>query len=113
MVFRPLVIAVAATLLSGSGVAQSGNSMLENGKASVPATLQADKPEDQVQITPELRGDIFMAKKQYREAIDAFREGSPKSAVLWNKMGIAYHQMTQIDSALKNYQQAVKLKKDY
>jgi len=75
--------------------------------------VQANKPEQKPQISPELRGDIFMAKKQYREAIEAFREGSSKDPVLWNKTGIAYHQLMQLDSALKSYQQAVRLKKDY
>jgi len=88
--------------------AQAGNSILDGGKTSVPA-----KPEEKPQITPELRGDIFMARKQYREAVDAFHEGSQKDPVVWNKMGIAYHQMMQFDSALKSYQQAVRLKKDY
>ena len=50
---------------------------------------QSDKP----QLTPETRGDIFMARKMYREAIEAFREGSPKDPVLLNKIGIGYHQM--------------------
>jgi tetratricopeptide (TPR) repeat protein len=75
--------------------------------------VQANKPAEKPQISPELRGDIFMAKKQYREAIEAFREGSSKDPVLWNKTGIAYHQLMQLDSALKSYQQAVRLKKDY
>ena len=46
-------------------------------------------------------------------SVDAFHEGSPKDPVLLNKTGIAYHQMMQFDSALKSYQQAVRLKKDY
>jgi tetratricopeptide (TPR) repeat protein len=105
MVHRPLLIVLSA----GIAFAQTGQSAFDNGRTPVPAPVQADKPE----VTPELRGDIFMAKKDYREAIDAFREGSPKDPILWNKMGIAYHQLTQIDSALKCYQKAVNLKKDY
>src|SRR5437868_5106940 len=105
MVFRALVILIAAGLTTGMALAQTGNSILDASKTAAPAKLQPDKPEDKPQITPELRGDIFMAKKQYREALDAFHEGSPKDPVLWNKMGIAYHQMLQLDSALKSYQQ--------
>jgi len=112
MVCRPLVIAIAAGL-SGMAHAQTGNSILENGRAAASAPVQADKPADNGEITPEVRGDIFMAKKQYREAIEAFRQGSPKDPVLWNKTGIAYHQMLQLDQALKSYERAVKLKKDY
>jgi tetratricopeptide (TPR) repeat protein len=112
MVIRPLVIAVAAGL-SGMSFAQTGISILENGRTPAPAAVQADKPEVKPEVTPELRGDICMAKKQYREAIEAFRLGSPKDPVLRNKTGIAYHQMLQLDQALKSYQEAVKLKKDY
>ncbi len=64
-------------------------------------------------LTPETRGDIYMARKMYREAIDTFREGSPKDPVLLNKIGIAYHQMQQLDNARKSYEAALKLKPDY
>jgi len=94
---RALVWVIASGLVTGMAAAQTGNSILDPSKT----------------VTPELRGDIFMAKKEYREAVDAFHEGSAKNPVLLNKMGIAYHQMLQLDSALKCYQQAVRLKKDY
>jgi tetratricopeptide (TPR) repeat protein len=75
----------------------------------VPPQADTSKPV----ISPETRGDILMARRMYREAIDAFAEGSPKDAVLRNKTGIAYHQLMQLDSARKCYEQAVKLKPDY
>jgi len=112
MVFRPLLIA-AAVGVSGMAFAQTGNTILEKGRTPAPASAPAVQPDDKPEISPEVRGDIFMAKKQYREAIEAFKQGSPKDPVLWNKEGIAYHQMLQFDQALKSYQQAVKLKKDY
>jgi tetratricopeptide (TPR) repeat protein len=93
--------------------AQAGNSILDRSRTAASIPLQADTPDEKPKVTPELRGDIFMARKQYREAIEAFHEGSPKDPVLLNKTGIAYHQMMQLDSALKSYQQAVRLKKDY
>jgi tetratricopeptide (TPR) repeat protein len=63
-------------------------------------------------LTPEIRGDIYMARKMYREAIDTFRE-EPENPVLLNKIGIAYHQMMQLDNARKSYELALKLKPDY
>jgi tetratricopeptide (TPR) repeat protein len=54
-----------------------------------------------------------MARKMYREAIDTFREGPVGDPVLLNKIGIAYHQMMQLDSARKSYEQALKAKPDY
>jgi Tfp pilus assembly protein PilF len=55
-----------------------------------------------------MRGDIYMARKMFREAIDKFRE-CPPSAAVDNKIGIAFHQLLQLDLAKKNYEKAVKL----
>lgn len=111
MVFRPLVFLIAAGL-PGIALAQAGNPVLD-ATTTRGSTATPVKPDDKPEISAEIRGDIFMAKKQYREAIEAFRQGPPKDPVIWNKIGIAYHQMLQLDQALKSYQHAVKLKKDY
>jgi tetratricopeptide (TPR) repeat protein len=95
MVSRPLAIALAAGLSSVFAFAQ--------------VAAEAPKPP----LSLETRGDIFMARKMYREAIYAFREDKSKNAVIANKIGIAYHQMQQLDNARKNYEQAVRLKPDY
>ena len=47
-----------------------------------------------------------MARKEYRQAIDAFAEGS-RGRLLHSKTGIAYHQLMQLDNARKCYEQAV------
>jgi tetratricopeptide (TPR) repeat protein len=64
-------------------------------------------------VTPEMRGDIFMARKMYREAADAYQEGSKKDSVLLNKTGIAYHQMLDLKTARKYYEQSIKAKPEY
>jgi tetratricopeptide (TPR) repeat protein len=71
------------------------------------------RPIPTTSLTPEARGDIYMARKMYREAIDMFRSEPNKTAVLYNKIGIAYHQLQQLDAAKKSYEQALKVKKDY
>ena len=60
-------------------------------------------------LTPEQRGDVFMARKMFREAIDAYGEGSAKSPMRWNKIGIAYHQLGDLNAAKKNYEHAIKV----
>src|SRR5215469_1157221 len=65
------------------------------------------------QLTAEQRADILMARKMYREAVDVYREGPQDSAVIWNKIGIAYHQMMQMNEARKNYEKAIKLNPKY
>ena len=63
-------------------------------------------------ISLELRGDIMMAKKMYREAIDMYKQG-PETAILLNKTGIAYHQLQEMTSAKKYYERAIKLDRNY
>ena len=60
------------------------------------------------QLTSEQRGDIYMARKMYREAIDTYKE-SPETALLAIKIGIAYHQLTDLNIAARYYQRAIKL----
>ena len=95
MVSRPLAIALAAGLSSAFAFAQ----------------VAAEAPKRPLSL--ETRGDIYMARKMYREAIDVFREDKSKNPAISNKIGIAYHQMQQLDNARKYYEQAVRLKPDY
>lgn len=79
--------------------------------SNIPAT--ATEPSSRPTVSNETRGDIYMARKMYREAIDMYRQGPANSAVLTNKIGIAFHQMSQLGLARKNYQRAVKLDPKY
>jgi tetratricopeptide (TPR) repeat protein len=76
-----------------------------------------EKPGAAVQPEPavssETRGDIFMAEKKFREAVEVYRESAAGNAVVQNKLGIAYHQLNQLDNARKAYERAIKLKPDY
>lgn len=64
-------------------------------------------------LSPEMRGDIFMARKMYREAAEVYQTGPKNSPILANKTGIAYHQMLELDVARKYYERAVKLDPKY
>ena len=68
------------------------------------------------QITDEEKGDLYMARKQYREAMEQYRmlcEQDPHNAVFLNKLGIALHQQTALGLALKYYEKAVKANPKY
>jgi tetratricopeptide (TPR) repeat protein len=77
------------------------------------ANVVETKTEPPRPLTIEMRGDILMARKMYREAIEKYKEGPPDSAVLANKIGIGYHQLLDLDNAKKYYQRAVKLDREY
>jgi tetratricopeptide (TPR) repeat protein len=93
-----------ATLLVGQDV----QSILDKKPLPAAAAPKADSQP----LTPERRADILMARKMYREAIEVYQE-CPQNAVIINKIGIAYHQMMQLDTARRQYERAIKLKPDY
>ena len=81
--------------------------------AAAASLLAQPVPQTRDTMTPERRGDILMARKMYREAVEAYREAPADSAVIWNKIGIAHHQMMHLDTARKHYDKAVKLNPKY
>ncbi|MBV8844974.1 MAG: tetratricopeptide repeat protein [Bryobacterales bacterium] len=86
--------------------APAGNSLTPANSVSSAPGLAAD-------LTPEMRGDIMMARKMYRDALDYYKPGAEKNAVLANKTGIAYHQLLDFNNAKKYYEKAVKLNPRY
>lgn len=88
--------------------------------ASLTGPLFVARCADSAQVQPaeltlEQRGDLYMARKMYREAIDVYRKALPqgKGFVVANKIGIAYHQMQDFKAAKKSYEQSLKLNPKY
>ncbi len=87
------------------------SSMQAPSQVSTAGTTPADR-----KLTPEELGDLYMARKQYREASEEYKrlaEENPKNAVYLNKLGIALHQQSALGLALKYYQRAVKVDPQY
>jgi tetratricopeptide (TPR) repeat protein len=64
-------------------------------------------------VTPEQKGDIYMARKMFREAIETYMSARPMTAVIWDKIGICYHQLGQRGLAKKSYERALKANRKY
>ena len=62
-------------------------------------------PAQPAELTLEQRGDLYMARKMYREAVEVYQKALPqgKGFVISNKIGIAYHQMQDFRAAKKSY----------
>ena len=105
MVSKSLVMIFAATTVWGQTPATPLAFRQDNN------TSQAQKPAPP--LTPEMRGDIMMARKMFREAVDMYASTGQDTAIIANKIGIAYHQMTELDMARKYYQRAIKLDPKY
>ena len=89
---------------------QTPTAQTANGFRPPTKTAPADPSKS---LTPEMRGDIYVARKMYRDAIDMYQQGPKNSAVLANKIGIAYHQLLELDSARKWYERSIKLDPRY
>jgi len=111
---RNLVVLLAVCLVSGVMFAQDTNPA-PGAQGTPPLTVPNPTPETAVPhpLTPEQRGDVLMARKLYREAIESYEQAPQNSAVIWNKMGIAYHQMSQLDAAMKRYRRSIRLDSKY
>jgi tetratricopeptide (TPR) repeat protein len=110
MVSRMVCFAIATGLSFTRLLAQTGQPFLDVTKTTPQVTRHSPAGEP---LTPEKRADIFMARKMYREAVETYRQEDMKNPIIWNKIGIAYHQMQQIDTAKKHYEQAVRLNPHY
>ena len=111
MVSSPLrVFSCAAFLAAGVSGAWAAQSEPDEPKPGIATPALAA---DTRAMSPEQRGDLLMARKMYREAVDAYREGDLTSAVIHNKIGIAYHQMLQLDLARKEYERSIKINPRY
>ncbi len=65
------------------------------------------------QLPTEMRGDILMARKMYREAIAVYSQEPETVATRWNKIGIAYHQLADLRLAKKFYETALRIEPHY
>ena len=64
-------------------------------------------------LSAEERGDLAMARKMFREAIADYKTGPQNSPVIWNKIGIAWHNLGDLSLARTNYEHALKVDKNY
>ena len=106
---RTLILSfTAAACAFGQATPRLANNAFE--PSSLPLRQE---PESPPKLTPDQRGDVYMARKMFRDAIDAYREGPQSSPMTWNKIGIAYHQLGDLNAARRNYEKAIKVDKTY
>lgn len=64
------------------------------------------------EFSPELIGDTDVARHRYQAAIAAYPKAPQMTAVLWNKIGIAYQMLFDVGDAIHCYKESLKLNPD-
>jgi len=117
----------ACVLFLSLSIPAVGQSLLDNPDAApalAPRLPQAQPPTPgqspvivvRPDLTDEQMGDLYMARKEYREAMLLYKrlaDQNPQNPIYLNKLGIALHQQTALGQALKYYERAVKADPSY
>jgi tetratricopeptide (TPR) repeat protein len=104
------VVVIFAALVTGSSAAlgQTPNPVATQTAApALPVQVVATAP--QIQPTPEELGDSLFGHQRYQEAIEAYKKAPHDSADVWNKMGIAYQMMFNLEDASRCYEASLKI----
>jgi tetratricopeptide (TPR) repeat protein len=75
----------------------------------VPSAQPLASVQPSFQPTPEQLGDALFAHQRYQAAIEAYKKAPADSADVWNKMGIAYQMMFNLEAASRCYRTSLKL----
>jgi len=115
-----LLLTFAVPSYSQTSAQQMTTQMFPDGDRSIPmqapSQVSTSGAAPTRALTPEEMGDLFMARKQYYEAAQAFKnlaDQNPRNAVYLNKLGIALHQQEALGLALKYYERALKVNPKY
>jgi tetratricopeptide (TPR) repeat protein len=115
-----MAVPVSILLLTVS-IPTVGQSLKGTRSEIAPGVAQVPAAQDPVivvrpEISEEQMGDLYMVRKQYREAAELYKKLSdqePRNPVYLNKLGIAMHQQAALGPALKYYERAVKMDPHY
>src|SRR5271167_4348714 len=82
---------------------------------ATPVELTSVRPPDRpiIPVSPEMQGDLLTVRGRYLDAIEAYRKAPQDSAVVANKIGVAYHHMFDLIDAKKSYERAIQLDPHY
>ncbi|MGD0941687.1 MAG: tetratricopeptide repeat protein [Terracidiphilus sp.] len=105
--FSALATLLAIASLSQVGFPQPAAEAPDSSqRASQTVAVESAQP------TPEEVGDALMIHQRYQAAIEAYKKAPSDSAVVMNKLGIAYQLMFNFQDALRCYKASVRLDPD-
>ncbi|MGA9671289.1 MAG: tetratricopeptide repeat protein [Terracidiphilus sp.] len=93
----------APTNIAPSGVVISTPPLAENAPSPSVHAVQVFQP------TPEQSADALLAQKRYQAAVEAYKKIPDPSADVWNKMGISYQMLFNLEDASRCYERSLKM----
>jgi Tfp pilus assembly protein PilF len=103
------VVFVAVSLIPNPRCVSAQSAPAQAPKIESPPSTSTGANRSESTLSPEQFGDLQMVRKQYQAAIQSYGQAEPKTATIWNKIGIANQQMFINEEAKKDYQTALKL----
>jgi len=82
-----------------------------SGAAATQSPSWAANPPSRA-LLPEDAGDLFLARGEFVEAIDAYSR-APYDAATLNKIGVAWHHLSAVSQARMNYERALSLRPNF
>ena len=78
-------------------------------EVNTPTSPAAPRVSYMYELSPEMQGDLYMARREYVAAIGAYQHAELRKSLTWTKIGVAYHHLFAMDEAMKAYQMALRL----
>jgi tetratricopeptide (TPR) repeat protein len=108
----PMVQAAAIVCISASSALLPPHFVAQNAVPQQSPIIQSRVPSSMdgpVQLTDENLGDLYMVRNRYEAAAKSYMQAEPKTPQIWNKLGIAYQQMYNMELARRSYKVSLRL----
>lgn len=79
-------------------------------KMTAPLTSRPSPVLPRLQTTPEQIGDAMLARRRYHEAIEAYKKVRTPSPDVWNKLGVSYQMLLDLNDATRCYKESLRLR---
>jgi tetratricopeptide (TPR) repeat protein len=94
--------------LNGSGIRHAvSQELVSRDDRGGQQTAPANSAGGDIAVTPLMAADMLLARQQYNRAIEAFEKIEPRTAYIYNKIGIAYQHLAVDDEAGSSFREAM------
>ena len=114
----PLLCVITSAAFAQQITPASAQSTTQQTEAAQPGPVYVSPPKPE--LTPrqaaEMKGDVFMARKEFSDAVSAYEailDNEPKNAQVLNKTGVAYQELGNLNRSERYYRKAMKCERDF